>query len=101
MLGYQMISPLRLFSVISLNFIFTLVYCGYSYFDNFKMSHKWPASTLTKSDSLICGARGCHVGKRCREICDRGQSLDRLKFCFDQEPFSTFNPVAKRSTVYN
>jgi len=27
--------------------------------------------------------RGCHVGTHCREICDCGQSVDKLKFCFD------------------
>ena len=30
----------------------------------------------------VC-TRGCHVGTHCREICNRGQSLDWPKFHFD------------------
>ena len=29
--------------------------------------------------------RGCHVGTRCRKICDSGPNVDRPKFRFDRE----------------
>ena len=35
---------------------------------------------------FIVFSRACHVGTHCREICDRSQSLDRLKFRFDLLP---------------
>jgi len=35
---------------------------------------------ITSQFSLCLYTRECNIGKRCREICDRGQSLDRLKF---------------------